>query len=432
MHDANLHSRASRSRLRQQRKPHWCTLRPGALHLGYSRPRRGRPGIWTVRTYRGSVRTLAPGRRGGQTPYLTKRLPGVADDYEDANGTTVLSFAQAQDLALAPPAIPQSGGPLTVQGAIDDYVALLRDGGRERAAAETIGRMRVHVPPQLGATQVASLTPEQLRGWLADLARRLQTRRPGGDDAERRSRTSANRVLTVLRAALNHAYAESKVPSDAAWRRRVRPFKNVDVARVRWLTIEECVRLINACQGAFRALVQAALHTGARYGELTRLRVGDFDEDAGSVRVGKSKSGKPRWVHLTEEGAAFLRELTAGRRGTELMLPREDGEQWQKSDQQWRMRGAVERASIAPAISFHGLRHTYASLSIMSGVTLQVVAENLGHRDTRMCERYYGHLAQSHKRDMIRDHAVRYGVPAGAGRVQPLRQKRDPRERPVS
>ena len=127
MHNANLHTRAARARLRQQRKPHWCTLRPGALHLGYSRPRRGAPGIWTVRTYVGNA---GPGKRGGRTPYRVARLPGVADDYEDANGVTVLSFAQAQDLALTPPPTSLPNGPLTVAGAVAAYLKYLRDGGR--------------------------------------------------------------------------------------------------------------------------------------------------------------------------------------------------------------------------------------------------------------------------------------------------------------
>jgi integrase len=420
--DANLQSRSARVRLRQQRKPHWCTLRPGQLHLGYSRPRHGKPGIWTVRTYVGSVRALAPGSRGGLTPYRTRRLPGVADDYEDANGATVLSFAQAQDVALAPPAKPDPAGPLTVSAAVDAYVRFLRDGGRETSAAEAEGRMRLHVPPQLGNTMVAALKPEQLRGWLADLAKELQRRRPKGDDAERRSRTSANRIRTVLFAALNHAHAEGAVPSDSAWRKRVRPFKNVEVARKRILTIEECRRSINAAQGAFRLLIQAALHTGARYGELTRLKVHDFDEDGDTIAIWQSKSGKPRRVHLTKEASEFFRSITAGRAGDALMLPRDDGGQWQKNDQQKRMHEVVARAKISPPISFHGLRHTYASLSIMGGVTLMVVAENLGHADTRMCEKHYGHLVMSYKREMIRDHAVRYGVPVG-GKVRALRQK---------
>jgi hypothetical protein len=43
--------------------------------------------------------------------------------------------------------------------------------------------------------------------------------------------------------------------------------------------------------------------------------------------------------------------------------------------------------------SFHALRHTWASLAVMGGVPLLVVAKNLGHVDTRMVEKHYGHLA---------------------------------------
>jgi integrase len=416
----NLQSRSARDRLRQQRKPHWCTLRPGQLHLGYSRPKRGKAGIWRVRTYVGQVKALAPGKRGGLTPYRVKRLPGVADDYEDANGTTVFSFAQAQDLALAPPPTPQPGGPLTVAGAIDAYVASLRDGGRDHAATDVAARMRVHVLSQLGAQQVATLTSEQLRGWLADTARSIRRRRPGGEEAERRSKVSANRTRAALLSVLNHAYREGLVPSDAAWRGRVKPFANVDRARTRFLQVEECRRLINASESAFRLLVQAALHSGARYGELTRLKVHDFEVDGGALAIHRSKSGKPRHVHLTAEGEEFFRQLCVGRGGNERMLLRDNGVPWHRSDQRRPMAEAVERASISPPISFHGLRHTYASLAVMAGVPLMVLAENLGHRDTKMVERHYGHLATSHKREMIRERAPTFGI-AVDGKVAPLR-----------
>jgi len=41
-------------------------------------------------------------------------------------------------------------------------------------------------------------------------------------------------------------------------------------------------------------------------------------------------------------------------------------------------------------LKLHAARHTYASLSIMAGMTLMVLAENLGHSDTRMVEKHYG------------------------------------------
>src|SRR5665647_40107 len=60
--------------------------------------------------------------------------------------------------------------------------------------------------------------------------------------------------------------------SDLAWG-KVKPFKNVDAARLRYLTIAEAKRLINASEPDFRLLAQAALQTAARYSELARLTV---------------------------------------------------------------------------------------------------------------------------------------------------------------
>ena len=69
---------------------------------------------------------------------------------------------------------------------------------------------------------------------------------------------------------------------------------------------------------------------------------------------------------------------------------------------------ALTRAGIdkgtdpASRVSFHTLRHTYASLMVMDAVPLMVVARNLGHADTRMVEKHYGHLASSYVREAIR------------------------------
>jgi integrase len=63
-------------------------------------------------------------------------------------------------------------------------------------------------------------------------------------------------------------------------------------------------------------------------------------------------------------------------------------------------------------VSFHTLRHTWASLAVMAGAPLMVVAKNLGHVDTRMVERHYGHLAPSFVADAIRAAAPRFGTGA--------------------
>jgi integrase len=382
------------------------------LHIGYRRlkGRKGRPavaGTWVARHY-----------VGGQS-YVVEKI-GTADDFSDADGTIILSFAQAQDKArtrMVRRAQSADGiaGPLTVQAAIETYLESLEAHGK--SAVDARHRAKAHIYPTLCDVEVTSLRTDMLRQWLAKLAKALPRARTkpgkpqqhrafdGSEEAIRRRKSSANRTWTILRAALNHAFHDDLVASDAAWR-KVKAFRGVDAARVRYLTVAEAQRLINACAPEFRPLVQAALQTGCRYGELCRLEVTDFNPDAGTLAIRKSKSDKARHVVLTDEGAKFFKGLTAGRAGNEPMF----GRQWGVSHQLRPMAEAVIRAKITPTISFHGLRHTWASHAVMNRVPLLVVAKNLGHADARMVEKHYGHLAPSYIANAIRAGAPRFGM----------------------
>jgi integrase len=91
----------------------------------------------------------------------------------------------------------------------------------------------------------------------------------------------------------------------------------------------------------------------------------------------------------------FFRDVCANRDPAETMFLRESGEPWAKDSQKKRMGRACALAKIK-RFGFHQLRHTAASRWITLGVSLKVVAEQLGHVDTKMVDRYYGHLASGH------------------------------------
>ena len=125
----------------------------------------------------------------------------------------------------------------------------------------------------------------------------------------------------------------------------------------------------------------------------------------------------------TDEGTAFFKAHCAGRAGHELMFgreiePRKTTERaklkqptkspWKTAEQSRPMREANKRAKLKPSISFHGLRHTWASHAVMNGLPLIIIAKNLGHKDTRMVEKHYGHLAPSYVADAIRAGAPRF------------------------
>ncbi len=402
---AKLESRTSRSRLKRGRQPHWQALQAGAIHLGYQRRPDEAAGRWILR------------RRIGDK-YAVMEL-GRADDDATADGAEVLDHAQAVEKARALLASPSKGKRhrLSVRQALDDYVAFKRAQGQP--VKDVLSRATAHILPVLGDCVVADLESAQLRRWLAALADAPAQVRPKAgkpqyqpaptEERVRARQASANRVLTMLKAALNHAYDEGHVSNRDAWGRKLKPFRDVEVARVRYLSVAEASRLINACDEELRPLVTAALLTGCRYGELARLEVCDFNPDAGTVAIRKSKSGKPRHVVLTEEGVAFFTRHCAGRKGHEIMFTN-NGRAWKASEQARPMAAACDRAQLIPHITFHGLRHTYASLAVMNGVPLMVVAKNLGHTDTRMVEKHYGHLAETYVTEAIRKGAPTYGI----------------------
>ena len=220
------------------------------------------------------------------------------------------------------------------------------------------------------------------------------------EDARRARKATANRILTMLKAALNRAFHTDRVSSDSAWR-KVKPFKKVDEAVVRYLSAAEARRLVRACPEDFRKLVQAALLTGCRYSELARLKCGNFNSDSGTLAIRLSK-GKVRHVVLTDEAKAAFEGWTAKRSAASLVFLRDDGNAWGASHQKRPLDEASAQAQIRPAVNFHILRHSHGSHLAMNGVPMGVIAAQLGHADTRMTEKHYAHLAPSYIAQTIR------------------------------
>jgi integrase len=433
VNDAPLTTRAARERLAARHQPYWRAIEAGAA-MGYRKGTMG--GVWLARV-------VDPSAGGG---YRQAAL-GRADDALRAAGTEVLDYRQAEakarewiarqhrvaaGLEADPATMPLK--PYTVAEAMADYLAdYVARGGK--ALGTTRQAIEAHILPALGALPVGRLTRDKLKGWhraLAASPARLRSQkgqirhRATADDPEalRRRRSSANRILTILKAALNHARSEGKVtcPTDA-WA-AVKAFREADKAKVRYLLDDEIARLVNACPPDSRELVTGALLTGCRYGELAAMKAADFDPQAGTVTIGRSKGGKLRHVALTDEGRTFFDQIVAGQAGTARIFERDGVVRqatretpaetarvaWGKSDQARFMRAACAAASITPAVSFHDLRHTYGSRLAMRGVPMGVIAAQLGHTDTRMTERHYAHLSPSYVAETVRQSFGMLGI----------------------
>lgn len=439
-----LEDRTNRKKLKARHEPYWMKMEPGRS-LGY---RKGISGaVW-----------LAKLRVPGASPERRKTVLGPTDDFSDADGTTILSYAQAQEKARAwflgvtkePQGSQEASLSLTVQGAVSAYLDAREKQGM-KTARNSRQRAERWIYPELGKVEIAKLTQLRLEKWRDQVGAASGHRRgrnagtgkqrpePSTPDEKRARRASANRILVVLKAALTWARDRGLVQcSDDAWR-RCKPFPGVTVARAAYLTPEDQVRLINAIQDPdFRRLVTAALMTGARYGELTRMHVADFDpnpEGVASVLITETKGGKFRRAILTQEGRGFFGGITAGRPKDELIFlkapdPRlkavKSGEiqalPWAASDQIRRMDAACAAAGL-PKMGFHQLRHSYASALVTGGMPLAMVAKLTGHADTRMLELHYAHLAQSDLSRALEALAPKFGLESSKVEALKVRKK---------
>jgi integrase len=419
----NLETRNARRKLAPSGKPYYRKLDKG-LFLGYRKNANG--GTWTARLYVEAERDYA------------FRPLGAADDTAEPDGVLVLSFTQAQEAARkARRAAANVAEPTPTAYRVSDCLAdyldwLTKQKRNARTLRDVAKKIATTFNPALGGIRCDRLTTKVLQDWLDALADRpahLRSGKPRAVTAEtenerkervRRRRCTANKDWAILRAALERAYKAGKISDASPWQ-RVEKFKKVARSRARFLTHDECRRLVNASapDPDFRDLVLAGLYTGARYSELADMVVSDLHPESGTIHVPFPKQGKPHTIHLDDAGVAFFERAVAKAKGR-LVFTRA-GERWGSSWQSARMKAACKAARITPAVGFHTLRHTWASLAVMNGMNLKVVADNLGHTTTRMTEFHYAHLAPSYKAKQVREHAPDYGF-AAEGVVTPLRR----------
>ncbi len=378
--NAALDSRNARLNLKQSKKPRFVSVGQG-LSLGYRRNKTA--GTWVYRK--------ADGSGGMQTKAI-----GNADDYVEADGENVLSYWQAVDKVRELRKLTSGSAPgsINVQEAFDNYLPTL-EAKNARSARTTKGRVKKHILPRLGEFRVLDLTKTQLDGWKASLVKK-------SDDKEvvRKSKDSANRVLTMLKAFLNHAWNDEKnaIPSDQAWR-KVKPFKDVARPRdVRFSPPQANSLIENIEDPKFARLVEGGYATGGRYEELIGAKVAHFDSSGRTLTVSGKTGSRP--IILQTTAVKMLARVTAGRPGDAFIFVKEDGSRWKPSDQVRPMKRAIRKAKLDARGCFYALRHAYISEAIENNVPLTVIAENCG-TSVRMIEETYAKVLFEKKRDFV-------------------------------
>lgn len=159
----------------------------------------------------------------------------------------------------------------------------------------------------------------------------------------------------------------------------------------RYLSLEEIRLLLDACSGDLRDLVTLSLGTGMRATEVLTLDRDHTDLKHGMVTLMDTKNGDRRLVPLPSDVVAMLQQRPAP--------IREWFPGWNLDKLVHAMSRVIQQAGLH-GVTFHTLRHTFASHAVMNGIDLYTVGRILGHKTIQQTQRY-AHLAPDHMRSAV-------------------------------
>lgn len=282
--------------------------------------------------------------------------------------------------------------------------------------------VRVQLTPRLGTVRLQKLTAMHVQQAYTAMLASANTQRPG----RLLSHRSVRLAHTVLKMALKQAVRWRMVPRNVA--EDVDPPKAVRPQIRTWNGEQARAFLAGTKTDHYGALWVLALSTGARLGELRGLRWCDVDLAKGSISIrqqitrvrGADLVSKPkteagsRQITLPLEAIAALREqltrrpmlpvpMDESQRDTDPVFSRPDGTPLDQDAVVSRFGMQVKRLGLT-RITFHGMRHTHATLLLVEGVNVKAVSARLGHSSIQITLDTYAHVLpemEEHAADAI-------------------------------
>jgi integrase len=317
---------------------------------------------------------------------------------------------------------------LTVDAYLSSWLSTVSVRPKTKRQYEQV--VRLYLTPALGARRLVKLEPGHVREMCKNLEARLATR-------------TATLSRDVLRIALNQAVHDGLLARNVATLvRRPKPQRRDGPT----LTADEARALLNALAGRrLEGIVTVAVALGLRLGEVLGMEWKNVDLQAKrlTVRRAMSTTGKVRELvdlksresHRTLAIPGFVVDALAKHRRRQAEQRLAAGADWQASDLVFTTRtgrgfdgtlvsrdvrtvvaktwtgGAADcphtrvkdracldcQAIRLPSVTFHGLRHSCASLLLSAGVPIRDVSELLGHSDTRLTLQTYAHVLDANR-----------------------------------
>ena len=239
--------------------------------------------------------------------------------------------------------------------------------------------LRLYILPELGTRRIEYIMQRDIVCWQADMIKRGL------------AASTINRIMGLLRHIFSCAMrwgARSDNPCCGV------SFLPDNSARQRYLVPEETKTLLSVLDTVSNRRLAAFIHllllTGARKSELLRAKWEDIDISRRQLKVKLSKSGKTRFIPLSEEALHIIASLTS--MNSPWLFPGRKGGPMALNFRLWKK---IRECVGIEDVHLHDLRHTYASILVEKGCSLYEVQKILGHQTPKMTMRY-AHLSAEH------------------------------------
>ncbi|MER9602761.1 tyrosine-type recombinase/integrase [Mesorhizobium sp. M0243] len=349
----------------------------------------------------GSKVYLVQYRTGGGRSGVTKRVtigkhgsPWTPDMARAEAKAVLARVTQGSDPAKAKQLDRQM---LTISELCDTYLQNGTGTKKESTLSTDKGRIERHIKPLIGKLKLSSVTQADIKKFIKNVAEGataidVKTKKRGRAIV-RGGKGTATRTVGLLGGILTYAVELGLLANN--------PVKGVkrypDKSNERFLSTAELGKLGAELRRAERhgvnpkaiAIIRLLVFTGARRGEIERLRWPEVDLVGSRLRLDDSKTGQ-KIIPLNHSALAILtalREATSGK-GFVFAAAKGDGH-YVGAPRIW---SSLRKRIALSGVRLHDLRHSFASIGVTSGTPLIIIGALLGHSDHATTLRY-AHLA---------------------------------------
>lgn len=270
--------------------------------------------------------------------------------------------------------------------------------------------------PALGHIKLSELRPAHVQAFVNQLQGDVRRKKDGSLDVENTkiSPATIRRKLTVLQSVLTQAVKLGLISQNPADSKRL-TLPKVTTPKIEIFSKQAAAKMLECLEDEplqFQVLVQLAIMSGCRAGELCALKFSDFDYDTCKMTVERSAykiTGQPiaikppkdyevRTITLNPHCIELVKLLQAEKRreaqrlgtywkGGEWLFTQADGEIMHPHTPTAKFRKFLAKHNL-PHKKFHALRHSSATLLLYGGANIKTVQQRLGHADIVTTNKY--------------------------------------------